>query len=116
MFLTRQRENVGTDCEALNARLGGSNWVSFPLSQTAGKGPWSEGSACGPFEAKPGYRHPAGARAHSLRTPQSSTPAGAGVVGKGRLFAIQISDRWEDFLGGGEGHGWSQLPHFSPTP
>lgn len=87
---------------ALNARLGDSNWAWLPLSQTAGEGPWSEDSACRPFETKPGCRHPAGVRTQ-LWTPLSSAPAGARVVGKGRPFAIQIWSRWEAFLGGGVG-------------
>lgn len=55
--------------KALNARLGSSNWALLPLSQTAGKGPWSKGSACRPFKTKPGYRHSAKAGMHLPWTP-----------------------------------------------
>lgn len=64
------KSRVGASCEGLECQARCFvNWAWLPLTQTEGKGRWSEGSACRPFETKPGYRHPAAAETHLHWTP-----------------------------------------------
>ena len=102
--------------KALNVRLGASNWAWLPLTQTARKGRWSEGSACRPFETKPGYRHPAAAETHLHWTPSWLQLELEWWGREGHLQFRSGADGRTSLEEVGEvGHEWSQLPHFSHT-
>lgn len=86
--------------KALNARLGSSNWALLPLSQTAGKGPWSKGSACRPFKTKPGYRHSAKTGMHLPWTPLFLSSKWSWSHGERKAICISDVGQVGGLLGG----------------
>lgn len=89
------QEGVGIRLwEALNTREVGSKRAMHPLFQNAGKRPWSEGSACRPFETEQDCAGPAGQDPVSpLPWPQLS-PAEE-EWGRGGHLQFRLG-RWED--------------------